>query len=163
MAEQSESVWTQVDVARSWQAARSRPPNPPGLATDNEELNVEDDWSPIQPPSPDYDPADARREAEGIETHTTPRISKKTRSITSSQRDLIRNTDPNDSRCLVTNRPDPVQSCHLVAQATNHETVRVYVYHMMRLYSHPPTRSSRNWSMRGALNIKVSISTRGIT
>ena len=69
MAEQSESVWTQVDVARSWQAARSRPPNPSGLATDNEELNVEDDWSPIQPPSPDYDPADARREAEGIETH----------------------------------------------------------------------------------------------
>ena len=151
MGEQSESVWTQVDVARSWHTARSRPPNPPGLATHNEELNMEGDQSPIQLAlSPDYDPAEARHEAEGIETHTTPRISRKTRSITSSQRDPARNPDPHNGRCLITNRPYPVQSCHFVAQATNHETVRVCVSQITRLYSLPPTHSSRNWSMRGA-------------
>ena len=152
------------------QTARSRPPNPPTLATLDEEfgnLSMEDSrtspQSSTQPPSPGYDPADARRAAEGIETHTTPRIRKKTRTVTSSQRDLARDADPNNGRCLVTNRPDPVQSCHLVAQATNHETVRVYVSQVTRLYSLHPTHSSRNWSMRGALNIKISMSTQGIT
>ena len=152
------------------QTARSRPPNPPTLATLDEELgnlNVEDGrtrhQSSTQPPSPDYDPADARREAEGIETRTTPRIRKKTRTVTSSQRDLARDADPSNGRCLVTNRPDPVQSCHLVVQATNHETVRVYVSQLTRLYSLHPTHSSRNWSMRGALNIKILMSTQGIT
>ena len=150
------------------QTARSRPPNPSSLVTLEEELSnlhVEDDRRrPTQPPSPDYDPADERREAEGIETHTTPRIRKKTRTVTSSQRDLARNADPNNGRCLVTNRPEPVQSCHLVAQATNHETVRVYVSQIMRLCSLHPTRtSSRNWNMCGGLNIRTSMSTRGIT
>ena len=152
------------------QTARSRPPNPPTLATLDEEfgnLSMEDSrtspQSSTQPPSPDYDPADARREAEGIETHTTPRIRKKTRTVTSSQRDLARDADSNNGRCLVSNRPNPIQSCHLVAQATNHKTVRVYVSQLTRLYSLYPTHSSRNWSMHGALNIKISMSTQGIT
>jgi hypothetical protein len=152
------------------QTARSRPPNPSSLVTLEEELrnlHVEDDRTsprrPTQPSSPDYDPADERREAECIESHTTPRIRKKTRTIGSSQKDLVRRADPNDGRCLVTNRPDPVQSCHLVAQATDHETVRVYVSQIMRLYSLHPTRSSRSWSMCGGLNIKISTSTQGIT
>ena len=115
-----------------------------------------------QPPSPDYDPADARCEAEGIETHTTPRIRKKTRTVTSSQRDLAHDANPNNSRCLVTNRPNPVQSCHLVAQATSYETVRVYVSQVTRLYSLHLTHSSRNWNMHGPLNIKISMSTQGI-
>ena len=151
------------------QTARSRPLNSPSLATLDEELgNLEDGrtkpQSSTQPPSPDYDPADVRREAKGIETRTTPRTRKKSRSVTrSSRKDLTRNADPNNGRCLVTNRPDPVQSCHLVTQATNHETVRAYISQMTRLYSHPPTHSSRNWSMRGALNTKISMSTQGIT
>ena len=118
--------------ARS-QTARSRPPNPSSLVTLEEELgnlHVEDDRTrprrPTQTPSPDYDPADERLEAEGIETHTTPRFRKTAKSVTSSsQKDLARDADPNNGRCLVTNRPDPVQSCHLVARATNHETVRI--------------------------------------
>ncbi|KAI9573777.1 hypothetical protein HD554DRAFT_2310386 [Boletus coccyginus] len=114
------------------QTARSRPPNSPSLATLEEELrnlDVEDDGrrSP-QPPSPDYDPADERREAEGLETRTTPKIRKKTRTVTSSQKDLARSADPNDGRCLITNRPEPVQSCHLVAQATDHETLTKLEY-----------------------------------
>ena len=57
------------------QTACSHPPNPPTLATLDEEfgnLSMEDSrtspQSSTQPPSPDYDPADVRREAEGIET-----------------------------------------------------------------------------------------------
>ena len=152
------------------QTARSRPPNPSSLVTLEEELGslrVEDDRTgpqrPTQPPSPDYDPADERREAEGIETHTTPRFRKIAKSVTSSQKDLARDADPNNGRCLVTNRPDPVQSCHLVARATNHETVRIFVSQIMRLYLLHLTRSSRSWSMYGGLNIKISMSTRGIT
>jgi len=149
------------------QTARSRPPNSPSLATLEEELrnlDVEDDGRrPAQPPSPDYDPADCRREAEGLETHTTPKVRKKTRTVTSSQRDLARSADPNGGRCLITNRPEPVQSYHLVAQATDHETVRFHVSQIMRLYSLRPTRSSRNWSMFGGLDIDISTSTRGIT
>ena len=152
------------------QTAHSRPPNPPTLATLDEEfgnLSMEDSrtspQSSTQPLSPDYDPADMRCEAEGIETHTTPRIRKKTRTVTSSQRDLACDADPNNGRCLVTNWPDPVQSCHLVAQATNHTTVQVYVSQLMRLYSLHPTHSLRNWSMHGALNINISMSTQGIT
>ena len=45
-----------------------------------------------------------------------------------------RNADPNNGRCLVTNLPDLVQSCHPVAQATHHETVRAYVSQIT--YSH---------------------------
>ena len=150
------------------QTARSRPPNPSSLVTLEEELgnlHVEDDrprpQRPTQPPSPDYDPADERREAEGIKTHK--RFRKIAKSVTSSQKDLARDADPNNGRCLVTNRPDPVQSCHLVARATNHETVRVYISRTIRLYLLHPTRSSRSWSMYGGLNIKISMSTRGIT
>ena len=152
------------------QTARSRPPNPSSLTTLDEELrklNVDGGGTKpgmqTQPPSPDYDPVDERREAEGMETHITPRIRKKTRTISSSQKHLARDADPNNGRCLITNQPDPVQSCHLVAQATNHETVRVYVSQIMRVYSRHPTRSSRDWSMCGALNIKISMSTQDIT
>ncbi|KAI9573775.1 hypothetical protein HD554DRAFT_2052527 [Boletus coccyginus] len=114
------------------QTARSRPPNSPSLATLEEELrnlDVEGDSrrSP-QPPSPDYDPADERREAEGLESRTTPKIRKKTRTVTSSQKDLARSADPNGGRCLITNLPEPVQSCHLVAQATDHETLTKLEY-----------------------------------
>lgn len=113
------------------QTAHSRPPNSQSLGTLEEEftrLEVEDDRArPVQPPSPDYDPADERREAEGAETHGTPRFRKKAKStIASSQRGLARAADPNGGRCLVTNRVEPVQLCHLVAQATPYETVRVY-------------------------------------
>ncbi|KAI9566854.1 hypothetical protein HD554DRAFT_2272926 [Boletus coccyginus] len=115
------------------QTARSRPPNKPSLTTLGEEvrdLNVEDGRTslPRRPTqlSPDYEPVDERREAEGIETHTTPRTRKK--SIASSPRNLARDADPNNGRCLVTNLPDPVLSCHLVAQATNHETLTKFEY-----------------------------------
>ena len=127
--------------ARS-QTARSRPPNLPSLTTLDEDLrnlNVEDGRTrprtPTQPPSPDYDPVDEIHEAEGIETQITGRIRKKTRTVASSQKYLTRNTNPNNGRCLITNRPEPVQSCHLVAQATNHDTVRAYVSQIMQLYS----------------------------
>ena len=169
-AQQPESSPISMPPKTRSQTARSRPQNPSSLVTLEEELSnihVEDGRTrprrPTQPPSPDYDPADERRETEGIETHTTPRIRKKTRTATSSQRDLARDADPNNGRCLVTNRPEPVQSYHLVAQATNHETVRVYVSQIIRLYLHHPTCSSRNWSMCGGLNIRTSMSTRGIT
>ena len=152
------------------QTAHSCPPNPPTLATLDEEFgNLSMEYSrtspqsSTQPPSSDYDPADARCEAEGIETHTTSRIRKKTRTVTSSQRDLACEANPNNGRCLVTNQPDPIQSCHLVVQATSHETVQVYVSQVTQLYSLHPTHSSRNWSMHGALNIKISMSTQGIT
>ena len=140
------------------QTARSRPPNPSSLVTFEEELgnlHVEDDRTKPQRPT--------RPEAEGVETHTTPRSRKITKTVTSSQKDLARDADPNNGRCLVTNRPDPVQSCHLVARTTNHETVRVFVSQIMRLYLIHPTCSSRSWSMCGGLNIKISMSTRGIT
>jgi len=149
------------------QTTRSRPPNSPSLATLEEELrnlDVEDDnRRPAQPPSPDYDPTDGRREAEGLETHSIPGVRKKTRTVTSSQKGLARSADPNDGRCLITNQPEPVQSCRLVAQATDHETVRFHASQIMRLYSLRPTRSSRNWSMSGGLNIGISTSTRDIT
>ena len=71
------------------QTARSRPPNPSSLVTFEEELgnlHVEDDRTKPQRPT--------RPEAEGVETHTTPRSRKITKTVTSSQKDLARDADP---------------------------------------------------------------------
>ncbi|KAF8421512.1 hypothetical protein L210DRAFT_2218934 [Boletus edulis BED1] len=35
-------------------------------------------------------------------------------SISSRQKDRVREADPNQGRCLITNRPTPVDICHLV-------------------------------------------------
>ena len=118
------------------QTARSYRTNPlPTLEEDLRNLDVDDEGETApqtrpQTPSLDHDAEAERREAEGIETRTTPRSRKITSSTHSFQIRLVRGADPNEGRCLITNLTSPaVQSCHLVAQATNAQMVRVSGFH----------------------------------
>jgi hypothetical protein len=156
--QQPESSPISMPNTRS-QTARSYGTNPlPTLEEDLRKLDVDDggETAPqIRPrtPSLDHDAEAERREAaeaEAIETRTTPRSRKITSSTHSFQMGLVRGADPNDGRCLITNLMSPaVQSCHLVAQATNAQTVRVSGFHISHLYSLNLTCRSRNWSMSG--------------
>ncbi|KAF8550576.1 hypothetical protein OG21DRAFT_1499703 [Imleria badia] len=56
---------------------------------------------PTQLPSPEYDPATERPEAEWIQSSTAPKSNMIPRTVTNSQE------DPNKGRCFITNRPTP--------------------------------------------------------
>ncbi|KAF8557060.1 hypothetical protein OG21DRAFT_1482492 [Imleria badia] len=75
---------------------------------------------PVHSPSPEYDPAIERDEAEGIENRT----------VLSSQRYRAHDSHTvlNKGRCFITNRPTPVQSCHLVSQAIVRATLTKLEY-----------------------------------
>ena len=92
---------------------------------------------PAPSPGPDHDAEAARHEDEDIGIRTTPKTRKPTPSAQSFQWDLAIRADPNGGRCLITNLPSPttVQWCHLVAQATKPQTVRVSRLHTNYLRS----------------------------
>ena len=130
------------------QTARSHSTNPTTLPTLQEDfgnLDMGDEGEtvpqgPPQPASQDNDAEVERREAEGIDMCTTPR-SRKIATSHSIQKDLVLHADLNYGRCLITNllSPTTVQACHLVAQATRTQTVRVSVLHTRYLNSLNPT------------------------
>ena len=114
------------------QTVRSYGTNPlPTLEEDLRNLDMDDGGGTApQTSPPDREREAERRETEGIETRTTPRSRKITSSTHSFQMGLVRGADPNEGRCLITNLTSPaVQSCHLVAQATNAQMVRVSGFH----------------------------------
>jgi hypothetical protein len=129
----------------------------PALEGDLGNLDVDDEGETVPqtrpqaaPPSPDHDAEGERREARGIETRTMPRSKKITSSAHKFQMGLVRGADHNEGCCLVTNLTSPaVQSCHLVAQATDAQMVRASGFHIRHLYSLNSTCRSRNWSMFG--------------
>ncbi|KAF8434167.1 hypothetical protein L210DRAFT_3506796 [Boletus edulis BED1] len=112
------------------QTARSQLSTLPILEEGIETLELGDDIpSRDQQASPEYDPAAERRDAEGIATNTTPRCRKmKSSTIRTEQREGALEADPHDGRCLITNRPKAVELCHLVAKATDHETLTKLEY-----------------------------------
>ncbi|KAF8550575.1 hypothetical protein OG21DRAFT_1499702 [Imleria badia] len=79
-------------------------------------------WKPVQPPSPEC-PTTKRHGVEGVETRTTSKSRRLTHTIASSQKDRERDTDPDQGRCFITNRPTPLRLYHLVSQATDRETI----------------------------------------
>ncbi|KAG6370803.1 hypothetical protein JVT61DRAFT_11011 [Boletus reticuloceps] len=110
---------------RRSQTTRSRPP----LEKHIGKLESENDiLSRAQQSSPEYGPMEERREAEGIAANTTPRYKRtKTSTVRTEKREQAPD-DPNNGRCLITNRPKPVELCHLVPRATDHETLTKMEY-----------------------------------
>ncbi|KAF8434154.1 hypothetical protein L210DRAFT_3649327 [Boletus edulis BED1] len=128
------------------QTARSQLSTLPILEEGIETLELGDDIpSRAQQSSPEYDPAAERRDAEGIATNTTPRRRKmKTSTIRTEQREGALKADPHEGRCLITNRPKPVDLCHLVARATDHETLTKLEYVWEEGYLQLNVDSKRN-------------------
>ncbi|KAF9240203.1 hypothetical protein BU15DRAFT_74120 [Melanogaster broomeanus] len=63
---------------------------------------------------------DTRADDIAARTNTTPKKRKRPGSpIASSQKQLARNVDPNQGRCLVTNCGAPIEFCHLLPRATS--------------------------------------------
>ncbi|KAF8434173.1 hypothetical protein L210DRAFT_3554279 [Boletus edulis BED1] len=128
------------------QTARSQLSTLPILEERIETLELGDDIpSRAQQSSPEYDPAAERREAKGIATNTTPRCRRmKTSTIRTEQREGALKADPHDGHCLITNRPKPVDLCHLVASATDHETLTKLEYVWEEGYLQLNVDSKRN-------------------
>ncbi|KAG6370797.1 hypothetical protein JVT61DRAFT_11004 [Boletus reticuloceps] len=112
---------------RRSQTTRSHPPS---LEKHIGKLESENDiLSRAQQSSPEYSPMEEIREAEGIAASTTPRCKRtKTSTVRTEKRERAPNADPNNGRCLITNRPKPVELCHFVPRATDHETLTKMEY-----------------------------------
>ncbi|KAF8121423.1 hypothetical protein EV363DRAFT_1364789 [Boletus edulis] len=165
MGEQSTSlpavdlvVWTgQVEInvqpesAAPQQPESSMPPNtrsktarsqPSTLEEGIGKLELGDD---IPSRARQLSPAAERRECEGIATNTTPRCRKmKSSTIRTEQRERALKADPHEGRCLITNQPKPVDLCHLVARATDHETLTNLEYVWEEGYLQLNVDSKRN-------------------
>ncbi|KAF8434175.1 hypothetical protein L210DRAFT_3554295 [Boletus edulis BED1] len=128
------------------QTARSQLSTLPILEERIETLELGDDIpSRDQQASPEYHPAAETREAEGIATNTTPRCRKmKSSTIRTEQRERALKADPHEGRCLITNRAKPVDLCHLVAKATDHETLTKLEYVWEEGYLQLNVDSKRN-------------------
>lgn len=88
-----------------------------------ENLDVgSDDSGPVQSSSSESYQAAER----GNEIHNTPKFRKLAQSVRTEHREAALGADPNQGRCLITNRPPVVELCHLVANGTDDETVGVY-------------------------------------
>ncbi|KAF8123417.1 hypothetical protein EV363DRAFT_1455445 [Boletus edulis] len=121
------------------QTARSQP-----STLEEGKLELGDDIpSRAQQLSPEYAPAAEARKAEGIVTNTTPRC-RRTSTIRTEQREGVLKADPYAGRCLITNRPKPVELCYLVARATDHETLTKLEYVWEEGYLQLNVDSKRN-------------------
>ena len=76
-----------------------------------------DDFGPVRSSSSEsYQAAE-----QGNEIHNTPKLGKITQSVCTERREAVLKADPNEGRCLITNRPLVVELCHLVANGTDDE------------------------------------------
>ncbi|KAF8434133.1 hypothetical protein L210DRAFT_2670700 [Boletus edulis BED1] len=119
---------------------------PPPLEKHFGQLESENDiLNRAQQSSPEYHSMEEIREAEGIADNTTP-ICKRTQTSTvrTEKREQVPNADPNNGHCLITNRPKPVELCHLVSRATDHETLTKLEYVWEEGYQQLNVNSKRN-------------------
>ncbi|KAF9240197.1 hypothetical protein BU15DRAFT_74115 [Melanogaster broomeanus] len=103
---------------------RSSSSRPPSLAPIEERAGGSDsddgDYGSAQSSNDEFNPDAARADDILALTNTTPKKRKRFgSSIASSQKQLVRNVDPNHGRCLVTNRGAPIEFCHLLPRATS--------------------------------------------
>ncbi|KAF8120301.1 hypothetical protein EV363DRAFT_1373016 [Boletus edulis] len=98
----------------------------PFIHEDFEDLHISDKH---EPPSPGYDPDMKCRAERASKNSSTPESRKKSGSSTGSkQKKSARAADPNSGQCLLTNRPEAVETCHLVAGATTSDDVMQFEY-----------------------------------
>ncbi|KAF9240205.1 hypothetical protein BU15DRAFT_74122 [Melanogaster broomeanus] len=103
---------------------RSSSSKPPSVGPIEEYAGDSDsdgnDYESAQSSNDEFNPDAARADDIVALTNTTPKKRKRFgSSIASSQKQLVRNVDPNHGRCLVTNRGAPIEFCHLLPRATS--------------------------------------------